>query len=101
MNANQETVSPNRGPALLETWMETSAIKSFVIYDPSCRAPDAPDALDPPRKKRELIEVSPSDFSARAKMEGWAFWRGTAVGFCAGLPLTYVAVTGQQLLPLT
>lgn len=38
-----------------------------------------------------------AEFSRKAKSEGWAFWRGVAVGFCAAFPLAYMAFGGENI----
>ena len=38
-----------------------------------------------------------AEFSRKAKVEGWAFWRGVAIGFCAAFPLAYMAFGGENI----
>ena len=38
-----------------------------------------------------------AEFRAKAKLEGWPFWRGVAVGFCASFPLAYMALGGRNI----
>ena len=45
----------------------------------------------------EFFVASKADFLARARADGWNFWRGMVVGFLAGFPLTYIAVNGEFL----
>lgn len=45
----------------------------------------------------QSFEASSADFVARARSDGWGFWRGLVVGFAAGFPLAYIAATGEVL----
>jgi hypothetical protein len=38
-----------------------------------------------------------AEFKEKARTEGWPFWRGVAVGFCASFPLAYLALGGENL----
>ena len=38
-----------------------------------------------------------AEFREKAKAEGWPFWRGVAVGFCAAFPLAYMAFGGPNI----
>lgn len=38
-----------------------------------------------------------AEFRDKAKAEGWAFWRGVAVGFCAAFPLAFMAFGGRNI----
>ena len=38
-----------------------------------------------------------AEFRRRAKAEGWVFWRGVAVGFCASFPLAFAALGGRSI----
>jgi hypothetical protein len=81
--------------SMLNRWLDRERDQSDISFEPSPL---------PPNQKvgdgRKLFEVSAYDFNARARAEGWGFWRGLAVGFLCGFLLTYVAVTGEHLIPL-
>ncbi|MDB5511414.1 MAG: hypothetical protein JWR08_897 [Enterovirga sp.] len=49
---------------------------------------------------RNDFEASFADFTARARTQGFAFWRGLLVGFLAGFPLGHIAVFGEGLFGL-
>lgn len=38
-----------------------------------------------------------AEFRAKARAEGWEFWRGVAVGFCAAFPLAFMALGGPNI----
>jgi hypothetical protein len=38
-----------------------------------------------------------AEFREKARAEGWPFWRGVAVGFCASFPLAYLALGGRNI----
>lgn len=38
-----------------------------------------------------------AEFRRKAKAEGWAFWRGLAIGFCASFPLAFAALGGRNI----
>lgn len=38
-----------------------------------------------------------AEFREKARAEGWPFWRGVAVGFCAAFPLAYMTFGGENI----
>ena len=38
-----------------------------------------------------------AEFSQKMKSEGWTFWRGVAIGFCAAFPLAFMAFGGDNI----
>jgi hypothetical protein len=37
-----------------------------------------------------------AEFRRMAREQGWSFWRGVAVGFCATFPFAYMALGGAS-----
>lgn len=42
-------------------------------------------------------DITIAEFKRLATAQGWEFWRGVAVGFCAAFPLAYMAFGGQNI----
>jgi hypothetical protein len=38
-----------------------------------------------------------AEFRRLAKEQGWDFWRGVAIGFCAGFPLAFAFWFGDNI----
>jgi hypothetical protein len=39
-----------------------------------------------------------AEFRAKAAAEGWEFWRGVAIGFCAAFPLAFMALGADKIV---
>ena len=42
-------------------------------------------------------DITVAEFRRLATAQGWEFWRGVAIGFCAAFPLAYIALGGTNI----